>query len=99
MAEIRAYICLAIVASIEALFLIFGRPMPEFRKSPLSMEKFLQAECSYEKIQLGKLINTRTMTVQMTPEMTAKLVKELDHWHSQRKSFTVRHRRQTIRAN
>ena len=54
------------------------------------MEKFVRAKCSYEKVQLGKCINTRTMTVRMTEEMTKKLVRELDHWHGQRKSFTVR---------
>ena len=90
MAEVRLFMRLAIVASIEALYRIFGRPQTEFRKSPLSMEKFVRAKCSHEKVQLGKRLNTRTMRVSMTPEMTAKLLKELDHWHGQRKSFTVR---------
>ena len=89
MAKTRAYIGLAIVASIEALFRIFCHPQPEFRNSPLSMKKFLQAMCSYEKIQLGKILNTRIMTVCMTDKMTAKLVIELDHWHVNCKSFTI----------
>ena len=66
MAEVRGYMSMAIVASIEALFRIFGRPQPEYRKSPLSMEKFLEAICSFQKIQLGKNTNTRTMIATFT---------------------------------
>ena len=54
------------------------------------MEKFVKAKCSYTKVQLGKLINTRSMTVQMTVEMTSKLLKEIVHWHGHRRSFTIR---------
>ena len=90
MADVFSYMCLAIVASVEALYRIFGQPQPEYRKSPLSMEKFMRAKCSYKKVQLGKCINTRTMMVCMSDDMKQKLMIELDHWHSQRKSFTVR---------
>ena len=89
-AETRAFIFVAMAASIEALFCIFGRPQPELRKSPLCMEKFVKATCSYEKVQLGKLTNTRTMTVHMSTKMTAKIIMEIDHWHSKRRSFTIR---------
>ena len=54
------------------------------------MEKFLAAKCSYEKIQLGIRINTRTMVVEMPEIKINNMLKELNHWHKGRKSFTIR---------
>ena len=77
-------------ASIEVLFRLLGRPAPQFRKAALCLEKFIKAQCSYTKTQLGKVINTRTMSVYMTNERITHMAAELDHWHSRRKSFTIR---------
>ena len=90
MAEIRKWMPQAMAASIEALFRLLGRPAPQFRKSALCLEKIIKALCSYKKTQLGKVINTRTMTVSMTEERIIHMTAELDHWHSRRKSFTIR---------
>ena len=54
MAETRKFILFSMAASIEALFLIFGRPQIELRKPPLCMGKFVECKCLYEKVQLEK---------------------------------------------
>ena len=74
MAETKAFILLAILSIIEYIVRMFGCPKPEYRKSPLSMENIVKDKCSYQKIQLDKLINKRNMTVQMTFEMNNKLI-------------------------
>ena len=89
MAEIRQYIRPAMAASIEALFRLLGYPDQDLRKSPLCMEKFLLAVCLYVKVQLGKEINTRTMTVHMSSKMFDKLLQDINNWHSHQKSFTI----------
>jgi len=68
-AEIRPRMPQAMAASVESLFAILGQPDILSRRSPLSMDKYYQAECSYTKKQLGYLINTRLMTVTFPNEM------------------------------
>ena len=68
MAELRKYILVAMAASIEALFIVMGPLDEEKRRSPLSIEKFLKATCSYEKEQFGLIINTRTIMVSFATE-------------------------------
>ena len=65
MAEIRGYIKYAIVASIEALFILLGFPETEKRRLALSIDKFLKSDCSYQRVQLGFVVNTRLMTVSL----------------------------------
>ena len=72
MAKIRKWMPQAMAANIEALFRLLGRPEIKFRKSALYLEKCLKTICSYKKIQLGKLINIRTMNVSMTNERIQK---------------------------
>ena len=87
--ETRDYIYVALVASIEALYIIFGSPEENFRQNPLSLDKYYQSICSYQRIQLGKKINTRTMMIVITKEKLLKMVIEIKHWHSGKKSFTI----------
>ena len=90
MCEIHARILQLLAASIESLFQIMGEDIPELRRSNLSMEKYYKIICSYIQVQLGVVVNTRTMTVSMTEEKKANLIRELDAWHSSRKSFFIR---------
>jgi hypothetical protein len=90
MAETKKFMPQAMAASIEALFRLLGRPDIQYRKAALCLEKFVKATCSYNKTQLGKVINTRTMKVSMTKERIEKMTIQLDHWHSKRKSFTLK---------
>ena len=90
MVEIMSRIMQLLAASIESLFNIMGEDMPDIRRSNLSMDKYYDIICSYVQIQLCVLINTRTMTVSMTPEKSKKLICELRSWHIARKSFMIR---------
>ena len=90
MCEIHSRILHLLAASIESLFQIMGEDIPELRRSNLSMEKYYKIICSYIQVQLGVVVNTRTMTVSMTNEKTKNLINELEAWHSARKSFVIR---------
>ena len=52
MVDLRRCIYLAMAASIEALFRIFGFPNEAHRRVPLSMDKYYHAKCSTRKEQL-----------------------------------------------
>ena len=89
-ADIRSRIPQAMAASAEALFLLLGYPDVSKRRSPLSMEKYYHAKCSFSKQQLGYLINTRTMSVSFPPEKILKMQNILHQWHTKRKTYTIR---------
>ena len=78
MVETPTRIMQLLAASIESLFQVMGEDNLNIRRSNLSMEKYYSITCSYEQIQLGVLINTRTMTVQMTDTKKQQLIKELE---------------------
>ena len=90
MCETRTRIMPLLAASIESLFQVMGEDDPEIRRSNLSMEKYYQMECSYTQVQLGIVVDTRKMTVRMTPEKKANLIQVLKAWHTARKCFTIR---------
>ena len=46
----------AMAANIEALCIVLGFPDLTARQNPLSLDKYSQSVCSYERIQLGKLV-------------------------------------------
>ena len=50
-------------ASIEALYIILGFPDTSIRQDPLSLDKYFESVCSYERIQLGVKVNTRKMVI------------------------------------
>eukprot|EP00957_Ditylum_brightwellii_P177634 13530349-Ditylum_brightwellii.AAC.1 len=50
-------------ASIEALFILMGYPEPHRRKNAVYMEKYLAAQCAYEKKQLRVRLNTRSLAL------------------------------------
>jgi len=89
-ADIPSRMKQAMAASAESLFRLMGHPEPTLRRSPLSMEKYYQAMCSFEKKQLGYLINTRTMSVTFSPEKFDSILSTLSNWHDQRRSYTLK---------
>ena len=89
-ADVRGRMPQAMVASAEALFLLLGHPDPTKRRSPLSMEKYYQAKCSFSKKQLGYQINTRRMEVTFPPDKMLKMQNVLHKWHAKRKTYTIR---------
>ena len=79
----------AMAASIEALYIILGFPEIEKRQNALSLDKFFESICSYERIQLGININTRKMSIGLTEKKRLAMLDELSHWHKKRRSFTL----------
>jgi len=89
-AEIRSRMPQAMAASVESLFLLLGQPDTSKRRSPLSMDKYYQAQCLYSKKQLGYNINTRTMMISFPQDKLSKMTNILHKWHTKRKSYTIR---------
>ena len=88
-AQTRDNIKHAMAASIEALHIILGYPDTEIRQNPLSLDKYYESTCSFERIQLGIRVNSRTMCLSLTDKKRLSMLDELSHWHSKRKSFTL----------
>ena len=79
----------SMAASIEALYIILGYPETKIRQDALSLDKYFESVCSHERVQLGILINTRSMTLSLTDKRRKNMLDELSHWHKKRKSFTL----------
>jgi hypothetical protein len=90
MANIRALMKQTMAASIESLLIILGFSETEKRRFALSLDKYFKTKCSYEREQLGLLVNTRDMLVSLPADKIKKLIKTLSHWHSGRCTYTLR---------
>jgi hypothetical protein len=88
-AQTRANIKHAMAASIETLHVILGYPDVDVRQNPLSLDKYFDSSCSYERTQLGITVNTRKLTISLTDKKRTAMLDELSHWHLKRKSFTL----------
>ena len=62
-AQIKENMKHAMAASIEALYIILGFPETDKRQDPLSLDKYYESICSYDRIQLGFQVYTRKMTI------------------------------------
>ena len=65
-AQIRDLNKHSMAASIEALYIILGFPEIGKGQDVLSLDKYFQSVCSYERIQLGIKVNTRTVSIELT---------------------------------
>ena len=88
-AQIRRVMPHSMAASIEALYIILGFPDIEIRQDPLSLDKYFESICSFQRIQLGINVNTRRMSLSLTDTKRVSMLEELSHWHKKRKSFTL----------
>ena len=88
-AQVREIIMHAMAASIEALYIILGFPNTTVRQDALSLDKYFESVCSYERIQLGIKVNTGTMSKGLTENKRLSILDELSHWHNKRRSFTL----------
>ena len=75
--------------SIEAFYLVLGLPDDLVRQNPLSLDKYFQSIASYQRIQLGKPVNTRTMSVGITDVQRQAMVAELTNLSKKFKGFTL----------
>ena len=64
----------ATVASIEALYIVLRYPNIEIRQSPLILDKYHKLTCSYNRHQLGRVLNTRSLRIGVTKEKITKMV-------------------------
>ena len=91
MADVIGRMKQAMAASIEGLFQIFGPDCPlGARRSALSLEKYYRAVCSWKKIQLGNMVDTRRMIVSYPEDKIKKITLLLTDWHKHRRSFTLK---------
>ena len=65
-AQIRNLMPHSMASSIEALYIILGFPDVEIRQDPLSLDKYFESTCSFQRVQLGINLNTRKMTLSLT---------------------------------
>ena len=89
MADIGTNIKQAMAGSIESIFDVLGFPKPIIRRDAISWDKYDHANCSWRKQQLGLIIDTCQMIVELPEDKLDDLCEILAHWHSSRKSFTV----------
>ena len=91
LAEIRPCMPQALASAFEAIFTVMGRPEPIRRPIAVAVDKLMELFVSYCQILLGLEINTRAMTVGISPQYRAEVLHILQStWHSGRQSFTVK---------
>eukprot|EP00957_Ditylum_brightwellii_P012323 931295-Ditylum_brightwellii.AAC.1 len=61
-----------------------GYPEPHRRRNDVCMEKYLAAQCAYEKKQLGVGLNTRALALGLMADTKLCMTSELQHWHKKR---------------
>ena len=87
LADTKDRLSTAIHASLQALFMTLGYPK-EDRTEVLSLEKFQQVTCAEQQVQLGILVDTRSMTLSL-PAKKYTRIRSLLHsrWHSNMTQF------------
>ena len=79
-----------LAAIIEAIFLVMGEPNVKVRQCPLAMDKWHDLTVSHAQVMLGLVINTRSMTVGITPEYQESLrVLIVKKWSYKRPTFKI----------
>ena len=89
MADLRGRMHQAMAASIESLYRVFGFPEEHIRRISISLDKYFQAKCSTRKLQLGLVVDSHLMTVELPDGKRDLITEKLSHWHKKRKAFTV----------
>jgi hypothetical protein len=91
LAEVKAYMHLALASGFKATFTIMGHPCPSARPVPVNLDKLEELGVSPLQILLGLLVNTREMTVSISDEFCREVLALLTTtWHCCRESFTVK---------
>ena len=91
MADIKCRLIQALVAAVEAMFVIVGVPYLLLRPCTVAMIEWLKLNMHIIQILLGLSWNTRELTVGITPEFRAEVVHLLNTtWHDGRESFNIK---------
>lgn len=81
----------ALASAFEAVFAVMGKPLPILRPIAVAIDKLLELFISHSQIFLGLEINTRAMTVGISPQYQAEVLNILQStWHISPQSFTVK---------
>ena len=70
----------AMRCSIAGIIGVLGDNEPDLRSEQPDMEKFLKDEVSYERRQLGLIVNTRTLDVTIPPDKREETIDMLIEW-------------------
>ncbi len=73
---------MVLAATIEAIFVVMGKPEVKVRQCPLAMDKWLGLVISPKQTMLGLVINNNTLTVAIPPKYLQEVLKLLNStWH------------------
>ena len=86
-ADVLLHLCRSVCASAGGLFELFGWPTNPLVPSPLSMDK-LETRYDHRRKMVGRLFDSRTLTVGMLPHKREHLLALLVEWASRTK-FTL----------
>jgi hypothetical protein len=79
-AAFKKYMERLLAATIEAIFIVCGRPDIFVRQCPLSMEKWFELIVGPKQIVLGLIVDTNKMTVGITEDYIQQVRTLLDLW-------------------
>jgi hypothetical protein len=81
---------MVLAATIEAIFIVIGKPDVAVRQCPLAMDKWLELVIGPKQTLLGLIINTNRLTVTIPPKYLQEVLKLLNStWHPNRRCFKV----------
>ncbi len=73
---------MVLAATIEAIFIVMGKPGVAVRQCPLAMDKWLELVIGPKQTMLGLIINTNRLTVTIPPKYLQEVLKLLNNtWH------------------
>jgi hypothetical protein len=78
-----------LAATIQAIFIVCGKPDISVCQCPLSMEKWLELIVGPKQIVLGLVVDTNNMTVGITEDYIQQVQTLLNLWDQNRKKFQV----------
>ena len=91
LADTQRHMPQALASACEAIFAVMGKPDLIRRPIAVAVDKLLELFVSHSQILVGLEINTRAMTVGISPQYRAEVLHILQStWHSGRQSFTVK---------
>ena len=89
-AATREYIALAIAASIESNYIVFGRPDNSSRRDTINDEKFYSTKCSPVRRQLGLIVDSTELMVRIPDDKLDAIRVAIEGFHGARRRFTLR---------
>ena len=84
------FIHLAMAASIESNYIVFGAPDASTRRDTINDEKFYSTTCSPVRRQLGLIVDTTDMMVRIPSDKIDGIRTATEHFHDRRRCYTLR---------